>query len=150
MCIRDRISRKRIKRERSTPNSIISRLYTSNLIQLVTVLINSTDRLQKPYVRTQLAIATAKNNELMCSNSAIKVEINIIQLVTELINERWRKQPYVRTQLAIAALTRLDSKERKKSRNKNAFSSELTKKNDSSKVMNDHYYTVYIKSTEGR
>ena len=29
------------------------------LIQLVAVLINSTDRLQQPYVRTQLAIATA-------------------------------------------------------------------------------------------
>ena len=64
------VSRKRIRRERSTPNSVISRLYTSskqmkltNTIQLVTVLINSTDRLQKPYVRTQLAIATCKSKK---------------------------------------------------------------------------------------
>ena len=123
---------KRIKRERSTPKGVISRLYTSsniiqlvtvliksvrtqlaiatsaskaeiNIIRLVTVLINSMDRLQKPYVLTQLAIATAKNNERSYTNSASKVKINIIQLVTELINECRRKQLYVSTQLAIAA-----------------------------------------------
>ena len=54
-----------------------------NIIQLVTVLINSTDRLQQPYIRTQLAIAT--------------VEINIIQLVTD-----GRPQLACTEQLAIA------------------------------------------------
>ena len=84
---------RRIKRERSMPNGVISRLYTRskqmklasyrlckaviNIIQLVTVLINSTD--QKPYVCTQLAIATSLKTFDSCN-----------------------EQPYVPTELAIA------------------------------------------------
>ena len=53
------INRKRIKKERSTPKNAISRLHTNSIIiQLVKVLINSKVRLQQPYIRTQLAIAT--------------------------------------------------------------------------------------------
>ena len=54
----------------------------------------------------KLARKYAKNNERSYSNSASKVEINIIQLVTVLINSTDRLQkPYVRTQLAIAIAT---------------------------------------------
>ena len=49
------ISRKRIKRERSMPKGVISRLYISNIIQLVTVVANSqasNSNTKQPYVRT--------------------------------------------------------------------------------------------------
>ena len=63
------IKRKRSKRERSKPKGVISRLYiSSNIIHLVTVLIKSADRLQKPYIRTQLATANAK----YCTRKRIK------------------------------------------------------------------------------
>ena len=93
----------------------IYRLYTSNkpmniASQLVTVLVNSTDRLQKLYVHTQLAIAKIPNRKLQ-ANLRNATLLNFKQfartrksLTSKNEFESCNEQSYVRTQLAIATM----------------------------------------------
>ena len=64
-----------------------------NIIQLVMVLINCTDRPQKLYVRTQLAIATMKEskNKLICGSDKKANTQLAIANVTELIRDGYRR-----------------------------------------------------------
>ena len=103
---------RRKKRERSTPYGVISRLYTSsNIIQLVTVLIKSTDRLRKhACVRTQLAVAIT-GCYTHCDPPTEKTDAGALSVTAASIlfianlphtGKQHRLQQDVRTQLAIA------------------------------------------------
>ena len=115
-------------RGKSTPKAVIYRLYKrSKIIQLVTVLIKSRDRLRRrTYVCTQLAIATKKEsqNKLICGSDK-KANTQLAIHVT----------PYVRTQLAIAKW-RLSAREKRRKyaknneRYRNRGKSRLTSKYD--------------------